>query len=84
MGESAYAIVGALVLLQVLQCVQLIAILRAVRRSTLRPPPLPVERYELPTPLELERSTPWRRVVDSVRPRRRKRRTLDGGDDGNG
>lgn len=81
MGQ-VYAIVGGLVILQVLQCLQLVAILRAVRRNTLRPPP-PVGRLELESPLDaIERPTPWRRIVDSVRPtqRRRRRRTLD--DDG--
>ena len=81
MGEPVYVIVGGLVLLQVLQCLQLVAILRAVRRNTLRPPP-PVGMLELETPLEaIERPTPWRRIVESVRPRqrRRRRRTHDDG-----
>lgn len=80
MGEAVYAIIG-LVVLQLLQCAQLAMILRTVRRSTLRPPP-PVGRIELQPPLELERPTPWQRVVESVRPtiKRRRRRTLDDSD----
>jgi hypothetical protein len=76
-----YLLIG-LAALQLLQSIQLSLVLRAVRRTMRPPPPPPIGRLEL-EPLEPEPQTWTRRVYESIRPpKRRRRRTLDDGDGG--